>query len=110
MASKTIFDSPELLDETLVPLTAACKFFPVKCSRTSIERWARKGSRKVTLETVLLGGRRYTSREAIKRFVRSQLQTEAARPAPTREMSKKDITTRARRLGLPEPIETRREG
>ena len=111
MASRMIFDSPALLDETLLSLTAACKEFPGRCSRPTLERWARKkGSRGATLETILLCGRRYTSREAIDRFVRSQLQTEAARPAPTREMSKKDITTRARRLGLPEPIETRQEG
>ena len=108
MASKTIFDSPALLEETLVPLTAACKYFPVKCSRTSIERWARKGSREATLETILLAGRRYTSREAIKRFVRSQLKTEAERPAPARGiMSKKDVEAATRRFGLPEPQGTR---
>ena len=109
MASKTIFDSPALLDETLVPLTAACKYFPVKCSRTSIERWARKGSRKATLETILLGGRRYTSREAIARFIRSQLRVEAERPAPTRgTMSKKEVEAAARRFGLPEPQGSRK--
>ena len=109
MASKTIFDSPALLEETLVPLTAACKYFPVKCSRASIERWARKGSRTATLETILLGGRRYTSREAIKRFVRAQLQTEAERPALTRgTMSKKDVETAARRFKLPEPQGSRK--
>jgi hypothetical protein len=110
MSSKTIFDSPALLEESLVPLTEACGYFPVKCSRTSIERWARKGSRGATLETILLGGRRYTSREAIKRFVRSQLQPEAERPAPTRgTMSKKDVEVAARRFGLPEPQGSRQK-
>ena len=112
MASRMIFDSPALLDETLLSLTAACKEFPGRCSRPTLERWARKkGSRGATLETILLCGRRYTSREAIDRFVRSQLQTEAERPAPTRgTMSKKDVEAAARRFGLPEPQGTRREG
>lgn len=110
MASKIIFDIQALLDETLVPLTEACKYFPVKCSRASIERWVRKGSREVTLETILLGGRRYTSREAIKRFVHAQLQTEAERPAPKRgSMTKKDIEAAARRFKLPEPQGTRKD-
>jgi hypothetical protein len=108
-SSRMIFDTPALLDETLVSLTEACKCFPVKCSRASIERWARKkGSRGATLETIILGGRRYTSREAIDRFVRSQLQTEAERPAPTRGMSKKDVESAARRFGLPEPLAARK--
>jgi hypothetical protein len=82
----------------------------VKCSRASIERWARrKGSREATLETILLGGRRYTSREAIARFIRGQLQVEAERPAPTRgTMSKKDVEAAARRFGLPEPQGSRK--
>ena len=110
MASRMIFDSPALLDETLLSLTAACKEFPGRCSRPSLERWARKGNRGATLETILLCGRRYTSREAIARFIRAQLQVEAERPAPTRgTMSKKDVEAAARRFGLPEPQGSRNQ-
>jgi hypothetical protein len=107
-SSRMIFDTPSLLEETLVSLTEACKCFPVKCSRAALERWMRRVSRGAVLETVLICGKRYTSKEAIDRFVRSQLQTETERPAPTRSMSKKDIESAARRFGLPEPLAARK--
>lgn len=111
MASRTILDSPDLLDESLVSLTAACKSFPVKCSRAAIERWARKGARGTVLETVLVCGRRYTSMEAIDRFVRNQLQIEPERVPPKRiGMSPKDIEAAARRFGLPAPQESSNVG
>jgi hypothetical protein len=110
MASKTIFDTPALLEETLVPLAAACKCFPGNPSLSAVQRWARKGSRGATLETILLCGRRYTSREAIARFIRGQLQVEAERPASARgTMSKKDVEAVARRFGLPEPQGSRKQ-
>ena len=103
--SKTIFDSPALLDETLVSLTEACNYFPgKKRSRSTAERYARKGNGEVVLETIFICGKRYTSKEAIARFVRAQLRVEAERPAPTRgTMSKKDVEAAARRFNLPEP-------
>ena len=111
MASKIIFDTLELLAEDLVSLTESCKEFPgEKRSRSTVERYARKGNRGAILETILLGGRRYTSREAIARFIRAQLRVEAERPAPKRgTMSKKDVEAAARRFGLPEPQGTRKD-
>ena len=105
MASKIIMDTPELLDETLISLAKACKRFPGKRTRSTLERHARKGIRGVVLETILICGRRYTSEEAIQRFIRGQLQVEAekARPEPTKSMSKKAIAEASRRFGLPEP-------
>jgi hypothetical protein len=102
-----IFDTPALLDETLVLLTAASKCFPGNPSQSAVQRWMRRGSRGAVLETVFICGKRYTSKEAIARFLRGQLQIEAERPAPTRTMSKKDIEAAARRFGLPEPLVTR---
>jgi hypothetical protein len=105
MGSKMIFDAPELLAETLITLSAACECFPVKCSRPTLERWLRQGSRGTILESILICGKRYTSQEAIDRFVRGQLRVEADRPAPKRgNKSKKDIEAAARRFGLPEPL------
>ncbi len=34
----------------------------------TIARWARRGCRGVRLETIVLGGRRYSSVEAVERF------------------------------------------
>ena len=103
MASKLIRDSPALLDETLLSLVEACAHFPVKSSRATLERWIRKGCRGIVLETVLICGKRYTSKEAIDRFIRGQLQVEAEKAQPTQSMSKKAIAEASRRYGLPEP-------
>jgi len=63
--SATIRNSPNLINEFLIALAEACNYFPVKCSRQTLERWMRRGSRGVILESVTIGSRRYTSREAI---------------------------------------------
>jgi hypothetical protein len=103
--SKTIFDEPALLEESLVNLTEACKCFPVKCSRPALERWLRLGSRGAILESILICGKRYTSKEAIDRFIRNQLYIEADRTPPRRgNKSKKEIDAAACRFGLPEPL------
>jgi len=105
MGSKVILDSPKLLDETLVTLTEACSHFPVRCSRPSIERWLRTGSRGTVLESALICGKRYTSVEAINRFVRNQLHVESDKSTPKRRrMSHKEIAEATRRYGLPEPL------
>jgi len=106
MASKMIRDSPELLDETLLSLVEACKYFPKACARPTIERWIRRGSRNIVLESIRICGKRYTSEEAINRFIRRQLQVEAekAQPEPTKSsLSKKALAEASRRFGLPEP-------
>jgi hypothetical protein len=61
--------SPALADETLITLDEACQQFPVRISRTCIERMIRRGARGAVLETLLIGCRRYTSKEAIRRFL-----------------------------------------
>lgn len=104
MTSKVIYDSPALLEETLVTLTEACRCFPVRCSRSTVERWIRRGGRGAALESVLICGKRYTSKEAIDRFLRSQLHVEADRPEPKRgSRSKKEIERAAHDFGLPKP-------
>jgi len=104
MASKIIFDHPNLLDETLLSLPAACKHFPVPPSRSAVERWIRKGRDGVVLETVLICGRRYTTKEAIDRFIRGQLKVEPEKASAKRgNMSRRDIEAAALRFGLPAP-------
>jgi len=104
MASKIILDSERLLEETLISLTEACRCVPGGCSRPALERWIRKGSRGTVLESILVCGRRKTSKEAVDRFIRGQLQVAPERPAPKRgSMSKRELEEKARRFGLPEP-------
>ena len=54
--------------ETLVSLTDAAKHCPGRPNVTTVWRWRNRGVRGVKLETVLSGGRRFTSLEAIRRF------------------------------------------
>ena len=62
---------PRLLDEELVTLREACSLFPgrKKLSPGVIQQWRLNGVFGIRLETMLIGGRRYTSREAIGRFL-----------------------------------------
>jgi hypothetical protein len=62
-----------ILEETLLSLPDACSAFPGrKVSRATLHRWRLSGVRGVVLETVMIGGRRLTSLEAIKRFLDAQ--------------------------------------
>lgn len=60
--------------ENLVPFSDARTAFPgdKRLSLATLHRWRIKGVRGVRLETVLIGGLRYTSREAISRFIAAQ--------------------------------------
>ena len=109
MASKQIFDHPELLQEgsPLLDLTEATKHFPTKPSRATIERWVRRGIRNVQLKTVTVGGRRFTTEKAILTFLAGQQNTEPkhARLETRRgKLSQKELDEKAKRLGLPEPL------
>jgi hypothetical protein len=66
---------PGLAGENLVPISQAGKEFPKNCSPSgsTIQRLWREGCRGNKLETLLLGGRRFTSVEAIQRFVERSL-------------------------------------
>lgn len=106
MVSKIILDSPRLLEESLLSITKACKMFPVPCSRAALERWIRRGSRGAVLESVLICGKRYTSKEAIDRFIHAQLRTEPDQATARKGgMSQKAIAEASRKFGLPEPIQ-----
>jgi hypothetical protein len=55
--------------EELISLSDAIELIPGKPHLSQVYRWARRGLRGVKLEWVRCGGRRYTSREAITRFI-----------------------------------------
>ena len=54
--------------ETLVTLTQASGLLPARPHLATIYRWMLRGVRGVTLETCMIGGKRYTSHEALQRF------------------------------------------
>jgi hypothetical protein len=59
----------DLSRETPIPITEAHHYIPGDPSRPTVERWHLRGIRGVRLETALVGGRRYTTEEAIGRFL-----------------------------------------
>ena len=64
--------------EDLLSFAEATKRFPGrdKISLQSLHRYRLRGVRGVKLETILIGGLRYTSKQAIARFVQNQNATE----------------------------------
>lgn len=71
------------LTEDLVPLAAASEHIPGRPHINTVRRWAnigvQRGPRVVRLETIPVGGRLFTSREAIERFCQAE---EVKRPKP----------------------------
>lgn len=59
--------------EHLIHFAAAAREFPGRpvCIQT-LHRWRLHGVRGTKLETCIIGGMRYTSREAISRFIAAQ--------------------------------------
>jgi hypothetical protein len=63
--------SPDLSAEDLLSFGKAASAIPgrERVSLGTLHRWRLKGVRGVRLETVLIGGQRFTSRQAIERFL-----------------------------------------
>ena len=63
----------DVATETIITLGEACRAVPPHgVSTATMARWIQRGVRGAKLATVIIGGRRYTSREAIARFVAAQ--------------------------------------
>jgi hypothetical protein len=56
--------------EHLLSMTEAAKQLPGRPNVATLWRWRTSGCRGIKLETVLSGGRRYTSVEALRRFLK----------------------------------------
>ena len=99
---RTVREYPELANETLIPLAKLSEVFPVPISRPSIERAWRKGRLGVKLETIFLNGRRYSSVQAVSRFIIATQRTgEDISAAPTPIMPKCDIAAARKKYNLP---------
>ena len=80
----------DIATEQVISLTEATKRLPGRPHLSTIWRWFARGVRGQKLETVIVGGRRYTSVEAIDRFVAA---TSAApgtsTPTPPRDRARR---------------------
>ncbi len=68
--------------ESLITLIDGAKLIPSSPKPSALWRWADTGCRGVYLDTIIVGWRRMTSREAIARFMAAQ--TRAASPEARR--------------------------
>lgn len=80
--------------ESLITLRAASKLIPGRRGRgvnlSTIWRWCLYGARGVKLDSITIGGARYTSKEAIARFIEKCSHNEAepaGRPSRARASS-----------------------
>ena len=64
--------------ETLIRISEAPKHIPGRPHISTVWRWVLNGVRGRKLETITAGGRRFTSLEAIDRFIQSDGDTTAA--------------------------------
>jgi len=74
----------DIRSEQLLSINGATKSLHGRPHISTVWRWIQRGVRGVKLETVLIGGRRYTSNEALERFVSRTTAAAAGEPAPTR--------------------------
>ncbi len=79
------------LFEQLLSFADASRVLQSRPHVSSIWRWSTRGVRGIRLETVQVGGRRFTSREALERFI---ARTTAARD----EAAAVDYPSRKRRI------------
>jgi hypothetical protein len=66
--------------EDLQLLGEACHTIPGKPHVSTLIRWAMRGVRGIRLETVIVGGRRFTSVQAIERFLARLNEPHAVQP------------------------------
>ena len=85
-----------------ITLSDAAKSLPGRPHTSSLYRWHRKGVRGIKLETWLVGGRRYTTLDALEQFIAATTAAADGEPAPTRTTRQRDraILAAERDLGI----------
>jgi Protein of unknown function (DUF1580) len=90
----------DLLLEDLVEVGDARKYLPGQPDRRTVYRFlAGQGTGGVTLESVKCGGKRFTSRQAIVRFIAAQNQRRET--APTAETVPRERSPQQEQLAAP---------
>lgn len=71
-------------DEHLLTVAEASHECPARPSIRTIWRWMQRGIRGIQLESLVIGGRRYTSREALARFIGRTSEVAVSGPLPSK--------------------------
>ena len=88
--------SIDLSSEHLITLAEAVKVLPGRPHISTIWRWWARGVRGIRLETAVIGGRRFTSTQALQRF--AEASTAVANGDVTGTPSNSTSTARQRRI------------
>lgn len=99
MKNSKVQTYPALIDETLVPIQKAGQSFPYPVGRKAVERYFRHGIRGIFLETVLIGNRRFSSLEAIRRFLYATNKNSDAENV-TRPMTEQELQSAKKLTGI----------
>ena len=84
----------DLLDQSPVSLAEASHLLPGRPHLSTLHRWRLRGVRGVKLETFLIGGRRFTSREALERFIERTTAAAHGAPTPQRTRRQREVDIR----------------
>ena len=84
--------------EEPIPFETCGQLIPGRPARCTTFRWALKGIRGVKLETFVCGHKRFTTREAISRFIRAQNATGEPVPQFTSSQRRRQAETANRLL------------
>jgi hypothetical protein len=78
------------LEETLISLTEAARRLPGRPHASTLWRWHARGIKGVHLETLAIAGRRYTSTQALDRFVAATTYAATGQPTPLRTLRQRE--------------------
>lgn len=81
-------------NENLLTITQAAKHCPGRPSVATVWRWVLNGLRGIKLDSVKVDGRRYTSSEAIDRFISATTAHADGKPIPQRTPKRRKRETR----------------
>jgi hypothetical protein len=73
-----------LESEHLIAVADAPSVIPGRPHKGTVWRWVLNGIRGIKLESIVVGSKRFTSREAVDRFISATTAVANGEPAPTR--------------------------
>ena len=77
----------DIQNENLIQFTDAPCHIPGRPHIATVHRWRLRGARGVRLDSILVGGKRFTSTEAIERFIEQTTTAADGVTAPRTETS-----------------------
>ncbi|MFN9433711.1 MAG: DUF1580 domain-containing protein [Planctomycetota bacterium] len=81
----------DLSIETVFPVSEAPQHIPGRPSKGSCWRWVLQGVGGIKLESILIGGKRFTSHEAIQRFVDRRTAASNGDVPPARTLRQREV-------------------